>query len=163
MSDFESAFIAVGKLVETFQANESYFLAKDFVEASARSAFIDKLFIALGWDVNHEHQTNPYEWEVRIENKTRTGSSQRRADYAFFLAPDFRDSDVKFLVEAKKPSRNLYNPDDYHQTIRYGWNRNTPVAVLTDFEEVHVIDCRYKPDPKTALSRQIMRFQYTQG
>ncbi len=68
---------------------------------------------------------------------------------------------MKFFVEAKKPSRNLANADDYYQTIRYGWNQGTPLAVLTDFEEFHILDCRYKPDIKTALDRKIESFRYT--
>ena len=85
----------------------------------------------------------PIRQQEEGENKLNTSGSQRRADYAFFIAPNFRD--VKFFVEAKKPSRNLANLDDYYQTIRYGWNSNTSIAVLTDFEEFHVLDCRYKP------------------
>ena len=84
------------------------------------------------------------EQEVHIENKVHMAGSQRRADYAFFLFPNFRDP--KFFVEAKKPSRNLSNPDDYYQTIRYGWNANTPIRILTDFEEFHILDCRFKTE-----------------
>ena len=58
--------------------------------------------MALGWDVNHDTQKNPYEQEVKVERKEH-GISQRRADYAFYLAPNFRD--VKFYIEAKKPFR----------------------------------------------------------
>ncbi|HNM15109.1 MAG TPA: N-6 DNA methylase, partial [bacterium] len=113
----------------------------------------------LGWDVNHEIQKNPYEQEVRIENAVRTGASQRRADYGFYLSPNFRDP--KFFVEAKKPSRSIANPDDYFQVNRYGWSQQTPVAVLTDFEELHIIDCRFKPHIGTALDRKIKAFRYT--
>jgi type I restriction-modification system DNA methylase subunit len=158
---FDTAFAVVSTLVEQFHANEAYFLGAQYDEASVRKDFIDKFLIALGWDVNHDTQFNPYEQEVKIENRVNTGGSKRRADYAFFTAPDFRDSDVRFFVEAKKPSRSLYNATDYHQTIRYGWNRNTPISVLTDFEEFHVIDCRYKPDPATALSRKLLTFHYS--
>ncbi len=43
------------------------------------SDFIDKFLIALGWDVNHDLQTNPYAQEVKVE---RTGGfSQRRAAF----------------------------------------------------------------------------------
>ena len=51
--------------------------------------FIDKFFIALGWDVNHDEQTNPYEQEVKVEPPVSAGG-QRRADYAFHLAPNYR-------------------------------------------------------------------------
>ncbi|MCC7438601.1 MAG: Eco57I restriction-modification methylase domain-containing protein [Armatimonadetes bacterium] len=159
---FDSAFQQVQVLAERFAANQRHYLSPAYDEATARKDFIDKFFIALGWDVNHESQTNPYEQEVRIENKvSMKGSIGRRADYAFFLAPNFREEDVAFFVEAKKPSRSLANKDDYYQTIRYGWNRGTPISVLTDFEEFHIIDCRSKPDLNTALNRKLASFHYT--
>jgi len=157
----DSAFAAVSTLVEQFHAREAYFLAREYDEASVRKDFIDKLFIALGWDVNHDTQTDPYRQEVKIENRVKTGIARRRADYAFFTAPNYRDSDVRFFVEAKKPSRSLANVDDYHQTIRYAWNRSVSVSVLTDFEEFHIIDCRHKPDPRTAPTRKIKAFHYS--
>jgi len=160
MSSFEESFAAVQDLVDNFQTNQHYYLAPSYSEADVRKDFIDKFLICLGWDVNHERQRNPYEQEVKVERSVRTGLSQRRADYAFFLAPNFRD--VKFFVEAKKPARNLDNANDYYQTIRYGWNQGTPVAVLTDFEEFHVIDSRFKPDLSTALDRKIRSFHYSE-
>ncbi len=148
----------IRQLVNDFKEQEAAYLSADYQESQVRQDFIDKFFTALGWDVTHERQKNPYEQEVKIENRVKMSGSQRYADYAFFVAPNFRD--VKFYVEAKKPSRNLANLDDYYQTIRYGWNSNTPLAVLTDFEEFHILDCRYKPDRNTALERKIEVFQY---
>lgn len=146
-------------LVKHFREQETAYLSPGYQESQVRQDFIDKFFTALGWDVTHEVQKNPYEQEVKIENKVNTSGSQRRADYAFFVAPNFRD--VKFFVEAKKPSRSLTNPNDYYQAIRYGWNSKTPIAVLTDFEEFHILDCRFKPDIKTALDRTLEKFHYT--
>jgi type I restriction-modification system DNA methylase subunit len=154
-----NSLILVRQLVEDFKLRESAFLSPAYQESQVRQDFIDKFFTALGWDVTHERQKNPYEQEVKIENKVSVSGSQRRADYAFSLAPNFRS--VKFFVEAKKPSRNLANADDYYQTIRYGWNQGTPLAVLTDFEEFHILDCRYKPDIKTSLDRKIESFHYS--
>ncbi len=73
-----------------------------------------------------------------------------RADYAFFITPNFRD--VRLFVEAKKPFGDIATSQNYFQTIRYGWNAQTPVAVLTDFEQFQILDCRYKPDIDAALS-----------
>ena len=148
-SGFEAAFAAVRELVETFHSNKSYYLSADYQEAEVRRDFIDKLFVALGWDVNHETQRNPYEQEVKVERSVSAGG-QRRADYAFHLAPNFRD--VRFFVEAKKPYGDIATAENYFQTIRYGWNSGTPLSVLTDFEQFHVIDCRYKPDLETAIA-----------
>lgn len=155
----QSAFNAVKKLAIDFQANESAYLKSEYSEAQVRQDFIDKFFTALGWDVTHELQKNPYEQEVKIENRVSVQGSQRRADYAFFLAPNFKD--VRFLVEAKKPSRNIKNKDDYFQTLRYAWNRSTPIAVLTDFKEFHILDCRFKPNIAYALDGEIKSFHYS--
>ncbi len=155
---FSNAFSTLKQLAEDFQANEqSYFDAK-YSEAQARLDFIDKFWIALGWDVGHEREKNPYEQEVKVERGVAVSNRTKKADYAFFAAPNFRD--VKFYVEAKKPSRNLDNADDYFQTIRYGWSSNTPLAVLTDFEQFRIIDCRYKPNIATAENFALKKFSY---
>jgi len=161
MSRFDSAFEQVKTLVEHFSANEKMYLAADYSEARVRTDFIDKFFTALGWDVNHNVQLNPYEQEVSIEKPVKVdGMQQKRADYAFFLAPNYRKDDVKFYVEAKKPARNLSNVIDYFQTCRYGWSAGTPLAILTDFEEFHILDCRTKPDINTILDTKRDYFHY---
>ncbi|MCY7347548.1 MAG: N-6 DNA methylase [Pyrinomonadaceae bacterium] len=157
---FSTAFSRVKELAEDFQAGEQTYLETKYSEAQARLDFIDKFWIALGWDVNHEREKNPYQQEVKVEKGVAVSNRLKKADYAFFAAPNFRD--VKFYVEAKKPSRNLDNADDYFQTIRYGWSSNTPLAVLTDFEQFRVIDCRYKPNIATAqnFALEDIKFNY---
>ncbi len=159
MSDFESALLQIQKLVKDFKDNESKFLSASYQEAEVRNDFINKFFIALGWDVRHKFQTNPYEQEVKVEKIVQFGDRQRWADYAFFLTPNYKD--VKFFVEAKKPAKNLYNADYYFQTCGYGWNAKTPVAVLTDFEEFHILDCRTRPEIGNILDNQIAYFHYS--
>jgi hypothetical protein len=156
---FEEAFEKVSELAATFQANEARYLSPDYQEAEARKDFIDKFFIALGWDVNHDEQTNPYEQEVKVEPAV-SAAGQRRADYAFHLAPNYRD--VRFFVEAKKPHGDIATADNYFQTIRYAWNSETPLAVLTDFNQLHVLDCRYKPDIATALYRHVGKYHHSE-
>jgi len=153
MTTLETAHAAVLSLAGDFARHEHAHLAADYSEARVRQDFIDKFLIALGWDVLHNQQKNPFEQEVRVENRVILEHTQRRADYAFFVSPNFRD--VRFFVEAKKPSRQLGTADSYFQTIRYGWNSTTPVALLTDFREFHVLDCRYRPDIDTAPERVI--------
>jgi len=161
MTGFDSTFEQVKILVEHFSDNEKMYIAKEYSEARVRTDFIDKFFTALGWDVNHNVQLNPYEQEVSIERSVNVeGRQQKRADYAFLLAPNYRKDDVKFYVEAKKPARNLSNPVDYFQTCRYGWSAGTPLAVLTDFEEFHILDCRTRPDITTILDTKRDYFHY---
>ena len=101
---FEKSFEKVKSLVQTFRENLQYYTSKDYLEAQVRKDFIDKFFIALGWDVNHEHQKNPYAQEVKVERTMQIGDNPKYADYSFCLAPDYRSA--KFLVEAKKPSHD---------------------------------------------------------
>jgi adenine-specific DNA-methyltransferase len=152
---FEQACEKVSKLAARFQANEVRYLSPNYQEAEVRKDFIDKFFIALGWDVNHDEQTNPYEQEVKVEPTVSAGG-QRRADYAFLLVPNYHD--VRFFVEAKKPHGDIATADNYFQTIRYGWNTETPLAVLTDFKQFHVLDCRYRPDIVTTLHRHVAKY-----
>jgi adenine-specific DNA-methyltransferase len=153
---FDEAFEKVKNLAATFKANEARYLSAEYQEAEARKDFIDKFFIALGWDVNHDLQTNPYAQEVKVER----GVSQRRADYAFYLAPNFRD--VRFYVEAKKPHGDIATPDNYFQATRYGYGSGNPLAILTDFQHFHILDCRYRPDIETATYRGIAKYHYSQ-
>ncbi len=153
LNTFQYAFHQVSILVNDFKSNESKFLSSDYSEADVRKDFIDKFFNALGWDVYHNEQKNPYEQEVKIEKGVYVGRVQKKADYAFYLAPNFRE--VKFYLEAKKPSRNLSNADDYFQSCRYGWNAGTQITFLFDFEELHILDCRTKPDISSILNNKI--------
>ena len=150
----------VQSLAKDFEANKTHFLSPAYQESEVRMDFIDKFLIALGWDVNHDRQKNPFEQEVKVERGVNVHGSQRRADYAFYLPPNFRD--VRFYAEAKKPFGDIATPQNYFQTLRYGWNAQTPLAILTDFEQFQVLDCRYKPDIDAALTHCIRKFHYSE-
>jgi hypothetical protein len=158
-ANFDEAFAQVKRLAADFKANESFFLSPSYQEAEVRRDFIDKFLMALGWDVNHDTQRNPYEQEVKVERK-EPSVSQRRADYAFYLPPKFQD--VQFYIEAKKPVGDIATTDNCFQTIRYGWNSRTPIAGLFSFEQFEILDCRFKPDLDTALQRNLKKFHYRQ-
>jgi adenine-specific DNA-methyltransferase len=162
-NEFLASHARVCELIERFSmyAREKYLLPS-YQEAEARKDFIDPLFKALGWDVDHEREHNPYEQEVKVERglSVHDARSQKRADYAFHLAPNFRD--VRFYVEAKKPSVDLNKSIDAHfQTLRYGYSAKTPLAVLTDFEQIRVLDCRRRPHPDSALGQAYKCWHYT--
>ncbi|MDR1543232.1 MAG: Eco57I restriction-modification methylase domain-containing protein [Prevotellaceae bacterium] len=161
MTTFKTAFEQIKLLVADFESNEQHFLSANYSEAEVRKDFIDKFFVALGWDINHEEQKNPFQQEVKVEAAQKQADAivQRRADYAFALAPDYKQT--RFFVEAKKPSRSIFqNKEDYFQTAKYGWNAGTGVSILTNFREFIVIDCRYKPDIETITNNGIERFSY---
>jgi adenine-specific DNA-methyltransferase len=160
-STFEEAQRIIHGLVDDFQQGFSQFTHSSYSEASVRQDFLDKFFDALGWDVYHDIQKNPFYQEVKIERsqKQLQSKAQKRADYSFCIQPDYKNP--KFFVEAKKPARNLRNSDDYFQTIRYGWNAGTGISILTDFEEFHIIDCRFEPDINEVFNAKHEIINYT--
>ncbi len=158
---FEEAFSKIIQLSETFEKNINYYKSSRYQEAEVRKDFIDPFFTLLGWDVNHVYETNPYKQEVKVEKtQSQIGEAGKKfADYAFYLAPDFKNP--IFYVEAKKPAVLLRDNAQYYlQTHKYGWNSQTPLAVLTDFEELIVIDCRAKPNPQFSVNTGIKKFSY---
>jgi adenine-specific DNA-methyltransferase len=160
-NSFEEAFNAVQKLANDFDSGSSYYQKSTYQEAEVRKDFIDPFFIALGWDVNHEVQKNPYKQEVKVErSQTQEGERGKKfADYAFYINPNYKDP--VFFVEAKKPAIKLADNKDYYlQTHKYGWNSQTPIAVLTDFEEFIIIDCRSKPHPNYSSNAAVKKYSY---
>ena len=157
MEAFEEAWKQVQSLVEKFKSGQSHYLSSAYQEAEVRKDFIDKLFKALGWDVDHENQHDPYRQEVKIEKGDQ--KTKGRADYAFALAPFYRRT--RFLVEAKRPQIDIAIPDNCFQVVRYSWPKGLPVSVLTDFHTLHVIDSRFRPNIKSITSRIAKSWHYT--
>lgn len=103
---FELSHARVCELVDRFERHaKDRYLQSNYQEAEVRKDFIDPLLKALDWDVDHDREHNPYEQEVKVERAVTVARAHKRADYAFYLAPNFRD--VRFFVEAKKPSVDL--------------------------------------------------------
>lgn len=158
--DFNEAHEEVVKLVKTFGDNHAKYLEPQYNETAARKDFIDKLFIALGWDVNHNTQTNPYEQEVKVEKNVSIAARVKKADYAFFLKPNFAQE--RFFVEAKRPSAILDTPDNCFQTIRYAFSSSkAALSILTNFNELYIIDCRFRPDIQTATNHIHKKFHFS--
>jgi len=153
---FLSSWEAVKSLASKFSAGKGHYLSDSYQEAEVRKDFIDKLFIALGWDVDHAHQHDPYRQEVKIEKSNQKASG--KADYSFALAPLYQR--VRFFVEAKRPQSSITTPDNCFQIIRYSWPLNLPIGVLTDFQSLHVVDTRYRPNINSATSRVVRSWAY---
>ncbi|MCY4146613.1 MAG: N-6 DNA methylase [Chloroflexi bacterium] len=143
-----SAPDSIYKLVEKFTRD------KPGSETEVRVQFVDPLFAALGWDLQDKRQVRH---EARVIIREAGLERSKRPDYSFQIgnSPDF-------FVETKMPHVNLErNPIPAFQLRRYGWSGNTPVSVLTDFEEFSVYDCRIQPqrsDP--AATARLRYYQY---
>jgi hypothetical protein len=158
---FDEAFAAVQSLAKNFGDHKGHYLSPTYKEAEVRIAFIDKFLMALGWDVRQDTQKTPGAQEVKVEPDASAGGSEGRADYAFYIAPHFQKDDVRFFVEAKKPAGEIGTPANCFQTLGYGFSAQTPLAVLTDFEQFYILDCRYKPAKHTATAQILRKYHYT--
>lgn len=144
----------VGDLVARFEQDVEAYHAGRLNETELRRFYLDPLFTALGWDVDNSLRGRH---EVRHEDRVRVGGRVKAPDYGFYLGHH-----RKFLVEAKKPAVDIHgDASPAYQLRRYGWNAKVPLAILTDFEELAVYDCRVKPAPgdPPALAR-ILYFRF---
>lgn len=157
----------VRSLVETFAANVKHYRSRDFDETSTRTAFIDRLFEALGWDVTSAapdrevvfHARTSYigiaagaeDWDSELTQEQLDARAERTEipDYTFTLA-----GQVRFCVEAKRPHAGIKGKDSTFQVKTYAWNRYLPFSVITDFDHLRVFATTQRPDkdkPKTGL------------
>ncbi|MBI4154304.1 type IV restriction endonuclease, partial [Candidatus Woesearchaeota archaeon] len=83
MMNEEQAKEHVAKLVETFRENIKQYQQSSYKEAHVRKEFIDKLFIALGWDVNNDEGRAEQYKEVINEDAIKIGRKTKAPDYAF--------------------------------------------------------------------------------
>ena len=143
-----SAPDSIYRLVEKFDRD------KPGSEAEVRVQFVDPLFTALGWNMRDPRQVRHEPRVIVVDDGIERS---KRADYSFHIG-----STTHFYVETKMPHVNLErNPIPAYQLRRYGWSGNTPVSVLTDFEEFCVYDCRIQPDKNDAADEaRLLYFQY---
>ncbi len=138
-ASFESFERELNRLVGIFERNLAEFKSSGYVEAQLRDDFLNPLFRALGWDLENRAGLIQSKREVEIESRTQIQGRQKRADYLF--RADGRD---RLVCEAKKPSEVLHSRYAF-QAKRYAWNKDLPLAVLTDFEEIKIFVVGGKP------------------
>jgi predicted type IV restriction endonuclease len=138
-------------LVEKFKRNHKEYKLSNYSEIHTRQEFINPFFEALGWDMYNDQGLSEADKEVLHAPSLIVGSTIFAPDYAFRAM-----GNLKFLVEAKKPSINLVkNTNPVHQLRSYAWNAKIPISIITNFKELAIYDCRYPPkktdDVNTAL------------
>ncbi len=134
---------AIHQLVEHFEQNRDALRSGKYNEAQLRQEFLNPFFAALGWDMFNEQGFGEAYKEVIHETSVEVEGSAKAPDYAFRIG-----GMTKFFVEAKKPSVNIEHAiHPAYQVKRYAWSAKLPLAILSDFEEFAVYDCRSKPNP----------------
>ncbi|MFN0069218.1 MAG: N-6 DNA methylase, partial [Limisphaerales bacterium] len=129
---FEHFERELGRLVEQFGRHLDAYKGASYDEANVRKDFLDPFFRALGWDMDNRAGRIPKDREVEIESRTQIGGRNRPADYLFRA-----EGRERFVCEAKKPAGDL-DAGHAFQAKRYAWNKDLPLALLTDFEELKV-------------------------
>jgi type I restriction-modification system DNA methylase subunit len=153
MATKESFKQEVEFLVGKFEQDKDYYQAKGYVEAQARTDFINPLFAALGWDIDNRSKAQPHLREVLVEK----GDTQGRPDYCFRI-----DGKSRFYVEAKAPSESLDLTRHILQAKSYAYSsRTVSVVVLTDFAEFKAYDASQKPDEMHPEAGRIFSIPYT--
>ena len=136
---FDSFSAELSRLTGIFEKNFAHYKKAGYDEASLRQEFLNPLFSALGWDVENKAGRIPQKREVEVESRTQIGGRAKRADYLFRT-----DGSERFVCEAKKPADDLGDRAAF-QAKRYAWNKDLPLALLTDFEEMKVYVVGGKP------------------
>lgn len=146
-------------LVQDFKDNIEQYKLVTYKEAEARIQFINKFFIALGWDVYNDSTCAEQYKEVVNEDAIKIGQNTKAPDYAFRIG-----GKRVFFVEAKKPSVNIKeDTEPSYQLRHYAWNVKIPLSILTDFEELAIYDCRIRPNHKDNASvARILFLNYEQ-
>ena len=154
MMDFETSKKEIEKLVEEFSENEHYYTSPSFDEENTKVNFINKFFIALGWDVYNDLGIAPQYKDVEFEDTVIIGGKPKAPDYCFRIG-----GARKFFVEAKKPSVDIEKDRKYaHQLKRYTWSAKLPIGILTDFEELAIYEP--KSTPKKTHNTSVDRIKY---
>jgi type I restriction-modification system DNA methylase subunit len=146
------------ELVDRFERNKKEYMSSGYNETQVRREFVDPFFEALGWDVNNALGKAEAYKDVVHEDALKIGKTTKAPDYSFRIG-----GTRKFFLETKKPSVDIERDvSPAYQIRRYSWNADLPLAILTDFEEFAVYDCRVKPKPNDPASvARIMLFRYT--
>jgi len=126
--DKETSKKEIENLVKKYNKVVEENRVKKYNEEMTKIGFIQPLFRALGWTIEDSR-------EVTAEEKISKG----RVDYGFRI-----DGISKFFLEAKPLKADLDKEEYFEQAISYAWHKGCTWAVLTDFEEIKVLNAEVK-------------------
>ena len=141
------------ELVTKYANNRAEYLKPSYNETALRVEFLNPLFTLLGWDVDNERGLSIYAREVIHESTVVVvdedpAHATKKPDYAFRIG-----GETQFFLEAKKPSVNIAeNRSPAFQARRYGWSGGHEIVVLSNFEDLSIYDCGFRPRPDDSAS-----------
>jgi hypothetical protein len=160
MKSKHEAINEIQKLIKYFEANYNTLMQKSGEEGEREieEYLITPFFKALGWfdnspDTPSELKDVKFQYRISLKRGiSRGGSGTKKVDYAFRI-----NGVNQFFLEAKIPSRNLRPKNNkisqdtlesIWQAKTYGWGKDVPIVILTDFEEFRVFNTISKPNKK---------------
>jgi len=155
----EDALNQVSNLVDRFQNNIEAYQSHAYNETQLRVEFIDPFFEAFGWDITNKAGFAEQYKDVIHEDAIKIAGATKAPDYCFRIG-----GVRKFFLETKKPSVDIKDQTSpAYQLRRYAWSAKLPLSILTNFEELAIYDCRFRPKPNDKPSTGRVRFYtYTQ-
>jgi type I restriction-modification system DNA methylase subunit len=133
--------VKIRDLIALFERNAEDYLSPRYKEEQAKHEFINPFFRELGWDMDNTQGFAEAYKDVIYEASLKIGADTKAPDYCFRVG-----GTPKFYLEAKRPEINLHDDaEPAYQLRRYGWSKELPLSILTDFEEFAVYDCTVRP------------------
>lgn len=136
--------MTIQNLVDKYHSDRKSYLIGTYNETQLRSDFIDPLLHCIGWDVNNDTGKTLFlrdviqEESIEVDDETH----KKNPDYTLRI-----NGTRKLFVEVKKPSVKIVkSAKSAFQIRRYGWNANLGISILTNFENLIIYDCRFKPN-----------------
>jgi len=162
-------------LIKFYEGDKEFLSSTKSDEHKTRTDLIDTFFEALGWDISNRKDVHYHLRDTVEEDRLYFLGGNKRVDYSLRIS-----GRNKIALEAKgaftsltsdpkqKPGQKWKSKgwkDFYYQTKRYGWSSSSiDIAILTNFKEFRVFDCRIKPNIKKPNEGLIEKFSldYTQ-
>ena len=143
------------KLINKYNLNREAILDKEnnYNEANTRREYIDPFLEILGWDLQNKSGKSLSESDVIVENYLGNNRSNR-ADYSLR-----RNGSIFYTIEAEKPSKDIHKDlEPASQVLRYGWNANNNIGILTNFEFLQFFQTYTKPSDKVIKPWKDIRY-----
>ena len=136
----------IADLVKRYVKYRSDHLSTAYNETQLRNDYLNKFLEILGWDVQNDQKLPYFLREVIQEESVEVSEedeiTKKKPDYTLRI-----DGKRKYFFEAKKPSVNILTSDKSAFQVRcYGWNANLPVSAISNFENLIIYDCRFRPE-----------------
>jgi type I restriction-modification system DNA methylase subunit len=141
MSTKETFAVEIQSLARKYIKHRDQYREATYNETDVRNEFLNRMFTALGWDIDNTNGSAPADREVWLERGDCKG---KRPDYNFRLS-----GKTKFYLEAKAPHVKVNSSEVIYQAKSYSWSTTeslVSIAVVSNFDETIILDTTLVPD-----------------